>query len=324
MTVTIAARVNELRDAVTRLAATAEAQDMDPKISLQVQDAIANANDLATQIMLLEGTKEQKIVTELIAAIGAAILVVLALILGKSSGTTPTPKPPKPPVPQPPQPPPPVPQGGPAPLQSGVHLTIVNQSARLSTADIVAYAAAQQIQFDRDFSPTWGGSAVIDTQPGGWPVYLVDQADVPNALGYHDEDSNGIPFGRVFVAFAIDNGVAWQSVASHEVLEMLGDPHPSTHITTDPGPDGCAWIQETGDPVEQSSYQINGIMLSDYVTPAWFTVGALGPYDFLQVLSAPFTTAPGGYAQSDCGGTIVQHENADQKPRFSDREYWKS
>lgn len=321
MTVSITSRVHELRDSVARLAATAEATDMDPSIAMQVQDAITSAHDLAAQIMLMEGTnKEQKMVTELLAAIGAALLVALALLLGLGSSSNP-----KPPVPPPPPPPPPQPpSGGPAPLQTGVHLTVINKSARLTAADVVQYAAAQQVQIDRDVSPRWGGSAVIDTQPGGWPVYLIDNADVPGALGYHDNDANGVPFAHVFVAFSIDNGVAWQSVASHEVLEMLGDPRPSVQLVEDPGPDGCGWIQELGDPIETFSYQVNGVPMSDFVLPAWFTVGAAGPYDFMNVLKAPFTTAPGGYAQSDCGGTIVQHENAEQKPRFSDREYWKA
>ena len=203
---------------------------------------------------------------------------------------------PKPPIPPPPPPPPP-PGGG--ILPTGVHLTVINQSSSVTVGDVDVYVNAQQSQIDRDFQPAgWGGQATIDTKPGGWPIYLIDNTDVANALGYHDVDGNGVPFAKVFVRTSEQNGVSWQSVASHEVLETLGDSNANTTVV---GPNGCNWYRETGDPVEDLSYQINGVELSDFVTPSWFTSNGQAPFDFLRKLSAPFTVTPGGYAASDCG-----------------------
>lgn len=199
-----------------------------------------------------------------------------------------------------PKPPPPTPNGPPA-LPKGVHLTLVVQTKNVSTSEVAAYLAAQQNQIDADFSPAWGGSATIDQQPGGWPVYLQDLSDVQNALGYHDVDANGVPFGKVFILTAARANIGWQSVASHEVLEILADANANT---TDVGPDGCQWIQEVGDPVEDKSYSRLGVVLSDFATPAWFTVGGTAPFDFLNVLRAPFTVTAGGYAQEICNGQV--------------------
>ena len=215
------------------------------------------------------------------------------------------------------KPKPPIPTKGPAPLPNGVHLTLINQTS-VSSADVEAYLKAQQDQIDKDFSPKWGGSAVIDQNPGGWPVYLQDVSDVPDALGYHDVDASG-PYAKVFVQTAADNGTAWQVVASHEVLETLAD---SNANTTDVGPDGCDWYQEVGDPVEDKTYQLQGVPLSDFALPSWFTVGGVGPFDFLGILSAPFTVTSGGYAESVCNGKVVTHAGKDHKPEFSvDRGY---
>ena len=213
----------------------------------------------------------------------AAIIAVLVALFKK--------KKPKPPVTNPPK-----------PLPNGVHLTLISLTTQAIPTDITAYLEAQQAQIDLDFSPAWGGSAVIDQSPGGWPVYLLDTSDVQNALGYHDVDRSGIPYAKVFLQTAKSVGVAWQSVASHEVLEVLGD---SNANTTDLGADGCQWVQEVGDPVEDKSYTRLGVTLSDFVTPNWFTIGGSGPFDFLRVLTAPFTVTPGGYAIEVCNGQTV-------------------
>ncbi len=213
----------------------------------------------------------------------AAIIAVLVAIFRKKP-TAPTPT--KPPV----------------PLPNGVHLTLVSLTTQASPSDIAAYLQSQQDQINLDFAPVWGGSAVIDQKTGGWPVYLLDVSDVPNALGYHDVDTQGIPYAKVFLQTSKAANVAWQAVASHEVLEILGD---SNTNTTDLGPDGCQWVQETGDPVEDRFYIRNNVTLSDFVTPAWFTIGSVGPFDFLQALTAPFTVTPLGYALKICNGQTI-------------------
>ena len=223
-----------------------------------------------------------------------AVIIIVVLVLSKRKAPVV--------LPPPPPPPPPPTVGGPAPLPEGVHLTLVVQTLNVSVADVAAYLAAQQAQIDLDFSPAWGGSAVIDQKSGGWPVYLKDVSDVQGALGYHDVDQNGVPFAKVFVQTSKNAGINWQSVASHEVLETLADANVNT---TDLGADGCQWYQEVGDPVEDKAYARLGVVLSDFATPAWFTPGAQAPYDFLGVLTAPFTVTAGGYAIEVCNGKTI-------------------
>src|SRR5881394_1752915 len=110
----------------------------------------------------------------------AAIIAVLVALFRKKKPKVPPTKPP-------------------VPLPNGVHLTLISLTTHASPTEVAAYLAAQQDQIDLDFSPAWGGSAVIDQKEGGWPVYLLDVSDVQNALGYHDVDSRGVPYAKVFL-----------------------------------------------------------------------------------------------------------------------------
>jgi len=219
--------------------------------------------------------------------LGVVAIIVLWL-LNKSQGGTQVPTPPAPTPPSPGQ---------------GQHLTLVVQTKNVLPADVVAYIDAQNEQLSADFDMLWNVQAYIDEQPGGWPVYLIDNADVPGALGYHDVDASGTPYAKVFVLTSQQGGVAWQSVASHEVLETMADPTINKTVT---GPDGCQWDVEACDPVEDVSYMVNGVPMSDFVDPAWFQAGSKGPWDFQQELSAPFTITSGGYAMKTCNGQPVQ------------------
>jgi hypothetical protein len=205
-------------------------------------------------------------------------------------------------APKPPPPPPPPPPPG--TLPDGVTLTLVIKTTAVPASDVMAYLGAQQAQLDNDFSPAWGGSATIGLK-GEWPVYLEDNSDVQNALGYHDVDANDVPYARVFVKTSESFGISWQSVASHEVLEMLADSNANTTVR---GPDGCNWYREVGDPCEELSYTRNGVELSDFVLPSWFSASGQSPFDYLRALSAPFTVTQGGYAASDCGTLTGTHQ----------------
>jgi hypothetical protein len=83
-----------------------------------------------------------------------------------------------------------------------------------------------------DFRPLWGADAALTTvaagtQPpaGSWWLVLLDDSDQANALGYHDLTNEGLPIGKVFVASDLKAGTSWTVTASHELLEMLGDPN---------------------------------------------------------------------------------------------------
>jgi hypothetical protein len=81
---------------------------------------------------------------------------------------------------------------------------------------------------------------------------------------------------------------------SHEVLEMLADPWINLSAQAANG-DFYAW--EVSDAVEDDSlgYEIDGILVSAFVTPAWFGNGA-GPLTYpADLVTKPLQLATGGY-----------------------------
>lgn len=136
---------------------------------------------------------------------------------------------------------------------------------------------------------------------GASPLVLLDDADQADALGYHDETPEGLPYGRVFVQTILGYGgsltkgdEAVSVTLSHELLELVGDP--SVNLWAD-GPDGYAYALELCDAVEGDSYAIDGISVSNFVTPAFFDPLAEpgSRLDYLGKLGLPFTMTAGGY-----------------------------
>ena len=175
-------------------------------------------------------------------------------------------------------------------------IRIINHSTLVNAVDLAAAAKAQQVQIDRDFVPYWGASkaATIKTgkkaRAGEWRFVLADTIDAAGALGYHTV--HGVtPTAIIDVALCQQDGVSWTSCLSHEVLEALADPFCNL---TWPYPGGKQVAYEVGDPVERDGYLIDGVEVSNFVTPAWFQGGA-GPFDYMQKLSAPLTLDRGGY-----------------------------
>jgi len=82
---------------------------------------------------------------------------------------------------------------------------------------------------------------------------------------------------------------------THELLEMLGDPTTNNLINL---PDGRQCIREVCDAVEDDSigYMKNGVLVSDFVTPAYFFESNDTKYDFCGRLTGPAPAlTPGGY-----------------------------
>jgi len=169
-------------------------------------------------------------------------------------------------------------------------------------------ASALQIQAMRDFaqpSPNgWGLAATVRVETARmplrkseWPLYLLAEADEPDALGYHDESADNVPILKIFPLLDAADGTPWSVTASHEMVEALADPLLSRCVQA---PDGRIWSMETADPCENDVYDIHGLQVSNFVLPAWFEPPknkAGAKYDFLGKLTKPFSIRPGGYAQ---------------------------
>jgi hypothetical protein len=144
-----------------------------------------------------------------------------------------------------------------------------------------------------DFRPADPDTLALQKVPADSAMYLVDEASLPGALGFHDLNTRDVPVGFVFVLDPQD----WTVTLSHEVLELILDPTVNLFV---PGPDPrnaanlVLHTYEACDAVERFSYTIDGIAVSDFLTPSYFTIGeAPGTRnDFLGVGVSSFGVTP--------------------------------
>lgn len=137
------------------------------------------------------------------------------------------------------------------------------------------------------------GNAVIPA--GASVMHLLDTSDQPGALGYHDQDGNEVPYGRVFVVTSQQDGDAVSEVASHEVLELAVDPLINDSCLT--GDQSKLVAKEVGDPCQGNGYQIGKMTVADFVLPNYFdpSTAADAATDYRGALKGPFVVGPQGY-----------------------------
>lgn len=193
-------------------------------------------------------------------------------------------------------------------LTVGPTIAIVNVSTVLSDAQISTATAALQIQIDRDFGPAWQiGADLISVATGApvpsgtWVIYVMDTTDQAGELGYHDITSEGNPLGKIFAKDDMTYGLSWTVTLSHELMEMLADPYIQNSVfVQDTNTTGRLYALEVADSCQEDSfgYSINGVLVSDFVFPAWFEGFRSQDstrFDYMGVLRAPLTLAKGGY-----------------------------
>src|SRR6202522_4814749 len=194
------------------------------------------------------------------------------------------------------------------PTSPTIQISVINESTVLADKDVTPVVAALQKQVTNDFGPVWGTAAQLSivpkgTQPptGSWWLVLLDDSDQANALGYHDLTSEGVPTAKVFTTSDLKAETSWTVTASHELLEMLGDPNINLTVfaqNSDTG--GILYAYEVCDSCEDDSlgYQIDSVLLSDFVYPAWFeSFRAEGStqFDRMNKIQKPLQLLSGGY-----------------------------
>jgi len=207
-----------------------------------------------------------------------------------------------------------------------MQIAIINQSTKVSDADIATMTEACSFQLTNHVAPPWGMTPVpvVFYQKGAIlpgdarPIAIIDQPDTDGALGYHTEDGGKI-WGRVFVNPVLTaSGVVLcdpaniqntsvASVLSHEVIEMFIDPFINSWCDGPQLPQGQCYALEACDPVEADSYVVQvqtkagpvNVAVSNFILPAWFDVQSQqkNGYDYLNKLTAPFTMTQGGYLE---------------------------
>jgi hypothetical protein len=177
------------------------------------------------------------------------------------------------------------------------HIALISQTARVSQAQLAPVAASLSKQIVRDFAPIWGVTGTVQAfekdhdAPGDYyRVFVMDNINEPDAAGFHT-DQNHQPYA--LVQWAPD----WTVTASHETLEMLGDPFGNTLVAGTVHGTRVQILRELCDPCESFTYPINGIQMSDFLRPAWYnpTTQQRESCSFLGALSAPQQVAQGGY-----------------------------
>lgn len=186
-----------------------------------------------------------------------------------------------------------------------MNITITNQSTVVNAADFANTVSALGIQVQRDFKPVWGVDATLLTAslpPGAWELIFFDNADQAGALGYHDLTSTGLPLGKVFAKTALDSGSSVSVTASHELMEMLVDPdiNLTAEVDDTEGVPAKFYAYEVCDAPEDDSYgyQINGVLVSDFVYPAYFESwrpASSTQFDFQNHITQPFQILTNGY-----------------------------
>ncbi|MGH7259010.1 MAG: hypothetical protein ACREIM_11565 [Nitrospiraceae bacterium] len=133
----------------------------------------------------------------------------------------------------------------------------------------------------------------------------MNETDVPGALGYHDPNNRGIPYGFVFTELSAELGENWTVTLSHEALELLADPEANLLVQgphpADPNLVVFHWY-EMCDAVQAETYRVLGVEVSNFVLPLYFTGGDElgGRNDYLgrvhggKTLTS-FAINPGGY-----------------------------
>jgi hypothetical protein len=188
-------------------------------------------------------------------------------------------------------------------------IVLINQSTVLSDAEIQAVIPALQAQVSEDWLAHWPGrgatlhfASASHVYPSAWwPLYILDHTDVAGAGGYHDDDG-GLPQGKVFAADAMMYGEAWTVDASHEALEMLGDPTVNAIVPLPHFPRYHCY-QEVCDAVEADQFGYSKprwphVRLSDFCYPSYFTgqLDSSRRFDAMGHLNAPAPALlSGGY-----------------------------
>jgi hypothetical protein len=184
-------------------------------------------------------------------------------------------------------------------------IAIINESTIQSDDDLKIWAPAFEKQWNNDLRTIWGvdqanfvivpkGTAPPD---GSWWCVFLDDSDQAGALAYHDLTNDGLPLSKVFVKSILDDKASVSVGATHELCEMAVDPWLNSAYQDE---SGVFWAGEVCDPVESDGYgyEIDGVLVSDFVTPNWFGHQHFQTQiDLKNHAQRPFEVLSGGYAQ---------------------------
>ena len=208
------------------------------------------------------------------------------------------------------------------------NLMIVNVSTTVGADEFNRAVAAIGAQVNGAFKAAWGVGANLAPSRlnlGGRKVnvdgvthaiiYLGESISDPTAgasgvFGYHNRTRGGLPYAFVYLDICALRGEPWTCALSHEVMELLAD-RDTTSTAPGPAPEGSdldgpvPYGLEVCDPTQSDHYEVDGVLVANFVTRAYFGEGPAGaPTNHLELDLAPFGVRPGGYVMYDDGATM--------------------
>lgn len=184
-------------------------------------------------------------------------------------------------------------------------IAVMNESTVAPDERIISMIPALSKQWNVDLATAWTVEpATFNFIPAGtnppplswWLVFLND-TDQADALAYHELSNDGQPISKVFVRSILDSNHSLSVAASHEICEMAVDPNLQTSFQDE---QGNWWAAEVCDAVQEDEYGyvIDGILVSDFVTPLWFDKPfAPGYFDMQRHVANAFQILSQGYGQ---------------------------
>jgi hypothetical protein len=178
--------------------------------------------------------------------------------------------------------------------------------------------------FDQHFLPVWGYPVTLynttDPKPSDWQFIYFDDADTAGALGYHELTFKGQPISKIFVKTTLAAGELVSVTACHELFEMVIDPLANLWAEAS---DGTEYAYEMSDPVEEDTFLVDGMAMSNFVHPSWFEPFKHPPgtkFDHLGLLKKPFSMTKGGYVIVKRKGKVSQEYGSKAKEKRFGKE----
>jgi hypothetical protein len=210
----------------------------------------------------------------------------------------------------------------------GPTIACVNKATTPLEVDFDKLITALQKFLDDYFVPVWRTPAKLvkakDPLPDTWTLMFIDDPDAAKRakwLGYHHPDKTGLrPFAKVFVNSVLQSKEKVSVAASHELAEMLVDP--AINLWT-VGPKGTLYSYEVCDAVEEETFPVNDILMSDFVYPAYFELfrkKKSTQFDYMEKIDRPFQILPMGYAQVRIGSKVTEKMGSKDKEKKFKKE----
>lgn len=201
------------------------------------------------------------------------------------------------------------------------HVAIVPYEVYVPGEQLLHVTAALQTQVIRDVGPLWGVSCVVSAfqdleqvPPGYLPVVIVAESRIEDydQYGFH-LTAGGQPIAIV------EHVSGWSLLASHEMIELACDPFGTKTVRgTSLRDEKCKatapdvlsdadetyalqgqveYLVEVCDPCQASTYTINGVLVSDFVTPQYYDPlkATGGRYSYTGLITEPRQLLKGGY-----------------------------